>query len=258
MMTTSTRGDSRMQQELARTRQFFDKTRPAGGPNSSAVQEYVFAVIAGLIPAGQADSRAVDVGCHWGRYTKWIARTYGTVTGIDISEKAIASAEKAENISYFTMDLNSPQADWSRLAPTDFFFVNAVFEMLADPAQVCRRLAGCGTQELRILAVIPNRRSLNYVTFRLALWIVTRLRRKSGGIYNNGITLPRLVAALEAAGFVVEKKGAVVGVPVYLLSLLPTPLQKALLKLDAPLRCLIGGSYHWVLAQKAPPNGERG
>src|ERR1700733_9834362 len=128
MMRASPRGESHVQRELARTRQFFDKSRPAAAARSAPVREYVFAVISGLIPLGRKDSRAVDLGCHWGRYTKFIASTYGNVTGVDVSEKAIASAETGDNIVYLSMDLNLPDLDWSRLAPVDFFFVNAVFE----------------------------------------------------------------------------------------------------------------------------------
>jgi 2-polyprenyl-3-methyl-5-hydroxy-6-metoxy-1,4-benzoquinol methylase len=206
---------------------------------------------------GRPESRAIDLGCHWGLYTKSIARTYGNVTGVDVSEKAIASAEKGENITYLSMDLNSPESDWSRLAPVDFFFVNAVFEMLADPPRVCRQMAACGAQGARVLAVIPNRKSFNYVTFRIALWIATRLLRKPGGIYNNGITISRLAGSLETAGFMIENKGAIVGAPVYLLSLLPARVQSALLRLDAPLLRFFGGSYHWVMAKKALHAGER-
>src|SRR5438477_13203218 len=98
MMGRSTRSDGRVQAEIERTRQFFNKSRPASTAKSSPVHEHVFAVISALIPHGSSGSKAVDLGCHWGRYTKVIAETYGHVVGVDVSEKAIVTAEKRNNI----------------------------------------------------------------------------------------------------------------------------------------------------------------
>lgn len=238
-----------MRAELAKTRQFFDKGRsPDSRP--SPVQQHIFAVTAELIRCGGSGSRAVDVGCHWGRYTKVLAGLYQEVIGVDFSEKALAAAEKGPNISYVGMDLNSQGAELGRFSPVDFFFANAVLEMLADPSKLCEQMFASGSRNARVLVLIPNRRSLNYVTFRAALRVATTFFGKKGGIYNNGITVTRLVAFLTAAGFEVERKGAIIGVPAYALGLLPASVQRQFLKLDATLLCLLGGSYHWVLAKK--------
>ncbi len=244
--------EAHVREEIARTRQFFDKSRPSVVGRPSPLRDYVFTVTSKLIPPGRPGWKAVDLGCHWGRYTRAIALTYGRVIGVDFSEQAIASADKGPNIYYLAMDLNSPESGLSGLAPVNFFLANAGLEMLEDPARLCRQLAACASPGAQLLAVIPNRRSLNYITFRAGLWVATRLLGKRGGIYNNGITIAKLVDWLEAAGFTVENRGAIIGVPAHLVGFLPVPLQKRLLTLDEGLLRVLGGSYHWVIATKAP------
>lgn len=248
--------DARLREELSRTREFFDKTR-SGEVRLSPVQMHIFAATVRLMQIGDAGRRAVDLGCHWGRYTKVIAQTYGSVIGVDVSEKAIASAERADNVRYVIMDLNAQESGLRGLAPVDFFFANAVMEMIESPERLCCQMAEAAASGAVVVAVIPNRHSLNYMSFRCALWVATRLFGKKGGIYNNGISIARLLAALRAAGFEPQGRGAIVGVPAYLLGVLPWPLQRMFLRLDGVLLRLIGGSYHWVRATRVVNSGEQ-
>jgi 2-polyprenyl-3-methyl-5-hydroxy-6-metoxy-1,4-benzoquinol methylase len=236
-------------EQLARTRAFFNKSR-SGETIPSPAYQHTFQETSKLIPEGGKSMKAVDLGCHWGGYTRFMAGTYGQVIGIDFADRAIEAAEPGSNIAYSVMNLDTQAAGLQAFAPIDFYFANAIFEMLEGPEQLCKQLALAAGAEARVLAVIPNRYSINYVSFRVALWIAAKLFRKDVHIYNNGMTIGVLKQYLEAEGFLTERQGAIAGVPPYLAGLLPQRLQSWVLRFDGILLRWLGGSYNWVLAAR--------
>lgn len=245
----------RLNKKIKESRQFFNKRRPGNirpdNINSlSPVQKYVFMEISNLIPVGTRDSIAVDLGCHWGRYSSFMANAYGQVVGIDFAEQALATAVPGKNITYVQLDLNTQVGELIRYAPVDLFLAIALFEMIKDPELLCKYLYKAGNSGCKVLIVIPNRYSLNYRSLRIVLWVFRSVLKKHTYIYNNGITINAIINYLKEAGFQIESQGAIVGAPVYLLDRFPYFLQRFLLKLDALYKLFFGGSYHWVLVKK--------
>jgi 2-polyprenyl-3-methyl-5-hydroxy-6-metoxy-1,4-benzoquinol methylase len=237
-----------------RTAAFFDKAKPQASGSPSVIGSYVFAETAKLIPKGAPHQTAMDLGCHWGRYTVVLAETFGNVIGVDIAEQALATAEPRPNIRYGKIDLEENTADLMRYGRVDFLLAICVFEMLRAPERFCQELARI-FPGARLLALIPNRTSINYLTLRTILWLSRHVLKRDRFIYNNGINLGRLKGYLEDAGFRVEAQGGVVGVPLYALERLPEGFQRAAIVVDPLCRSLLGSSYHWVLAT-APAMGQ--
>ena len=242
--------DQGSDQQIERGRAFFNQRRPSTGKTAKPVFQYVFDVTKQLIPKGEGGQTAIDLGCHWGRYTTVLAETYGRVIGVDFAEDALQTAEARPNISYVRLDLNK-QADALRnYQPVDCFLAIAIFEMLQSPGEIMQSMYQAGAGDCRAFVLVPNRRSLNYVSLRVALWAMRLLRGKDRYIYNNHLTQGRLVEYAEVAGFVIESSGAIVGVPVYMTSVLPDFLQRLLLSMDTIFLNVLGGSYHWILCRK--------
>lgn len=239
-----------LEAKIVATRAFFNKRRRERG-GVSPIQQHLYVETVRHIPPGTALSTAVDLGCQWGRYSRVLAQTYGKVIGVDFAEAALATAEKAENIHYVQLDLNRQSQELRRFAPVDLFLAVALLEMVADPAALCAGMAEATGDGGRVLAFIPNRWSVNYLSLRLALW-TARVMFGQGNRYilNNGITLGQLKRCLQAAGFETEQEGTMSGLPVYLADRLPHAWQRAVLKIEPAVKWLLGGSYHWVLCRK--------
>src|SRR2546427_104824 len=93
-----------------------------------------------VIPPGRVDQTAVDLGCHWGRYTRVLSETYGLVWGIDIAATAIQSASAAPNVRYQVLDLEDPEQTLAFVTEADLFIAIGLLELLREPAQLCARL----------------------------------------------------------------------------------------------------------------------
>jgi 2-polyprenyl-3-methyl-5-hydroxy-6-metoxy-1,4-benzoquinol methylase len=244
------RGGQSVESDIEKSRDFFNRRRPESQVAPSPILQYVFQRTSALLPAGSHDQTAIDLGCHWGRYTVLLAESYGRVIGVDFAEEALQTAEPRANITYQRMDLNREAAHLESLRPIHFFLAVAIFEMVESPAALLRQLFQVGEHGCEILALVPNRRSINYMSFRLALWLARKISGKNRTIYNNGLTLKRLSDEATAAGFCLEATGAIAGLPVYVVNTLPHSLQRPLLRLDSLFLKLFGGSYHWMLCRK--------
>ena len=234
---------------LQQTREFFNKPRNEAKASPRPIEKFAFDEIVRLIPKGREDQTALDLGCHWGRISVWLALSYGRVIGVDFAEKAIRSAERRRNIEYFCLDLNTSADQLGQFGAVDLIVAIAVFEMIENPAALCRQLAKVAKRSCKVLVVIPNRRSANYVSLRIALWVSRNLLRHPRRIHNNGYSIERLEDCFTKSGFQVQEKGSIVGIPLYLVGLLPSVLQATFLKLDRLFLSLLGGSYHWICCQ---------
>lgn len=244
--TSKTLARSEAAQALEQTREFFNKRRNPARVGPSAIDKFAFDRIAELIPQGRADETALDLGCHWGRLSTWLARSFGRVVGVDFAEEALAGAEQRENIEYVRLDLNTSAAQLEKFAPVDLILAVAVFEMIECPELLCKQLGAIAKRGCTALVVIPNRRSVNYVSLRMALWVSSHLLGRPRHIHNNEYSIDELQHCLAEAGFKAEQKGAVIGLPAYAAGLFPRFLHSWMLKLDPLFLKVLGGSYHWI------------
>jgi|SRR5580704_3318400 2-polyprenyl-3-methyl-5-hydroxy-6-metoxy-1,4-benzoquinol methylase len=244
--TSKTLATSEAAQALEQTREFFNKRRNPARVTPSVIEKFAFDRIVELIPQGRADETALDLGCHWGRLSTWLARSFGRVVGVDFAEEALAGAERRENIEYVRLDLNTSATQLREFAPVDLILAVAVFEMIECPELLCKQLGAIAKPGCTALVVIPNRRSVNYVSLRMALWISGRVLGRPRHIYNNGYVIEKLENCLAEAGFKAKQKGAVIGVPLYAAELFPRFLHPWILKLDRFFLKVLGGSYHWL------------
>lgn len=252
MTRMRSRASASLNGQIAKTVEFFNVRYPgARAEQLSPIQRLVFERFTALIPIGRSDQVAVDLGCHWGRYTRFLARSFGEVWGIDAAAEAVASAPEVQNLRFRVMDLEDPTQEFPFQRGVDCFLATGLFELLRDPQRLCARLGKAANPGCRALVIIPNRRSIHYRVFRLTLWAARRLlARRSLYIYNNGARLEDVVRWMRAGGFRVAGRGAVVGLPPSVLDRLPHVVQTRLLVLDSAAVTLCGGSYHWVLMEK--------
>jgi 2-polyprenyl-3-methyl-5-hydroxy-6-metoxy-1,4-benzoquinol methylase len=234
---------------LEETREFFNKPKNRVSSPQRPIDKFAFDEIVKLIPRGSKNQTALDLGCHWGRISTWLADSYGRVIGVDFAEKAIESAERRPNIEYLCLDLNTAADQLAGFGAVDVIVAVGLFEMIENPAALCRQLAKVAKKSCKILVLIPNRMSLNYVSFRSALWVSRSLFKRPRFIHSNGYSIHQLEECFKSARFRVQAKGSVVGVPLYLGRLLPSILQDAFLKLDRFFLNFLGGSYHWICCQ---------
>ena len=233
------------------THAFFDKPFPGEGARPRRpVDTLVFSRTAALLPQGRADQVAVDLGCHWGRYTRLLGESYGEVWGLDQARSAIGSAPGAPPVRYAVMDLEDPAQSFPFSRKVDFFLAIGLFEMLRDPAALGRRLAAVAAEGARLLLVVPNRRHPHFRAFRAQLWVARRLLgRRSAVVFNNGLSLADLIGALEPSGFRRLAEGTIVGIPPAVLMILPDRLQAAAVSCDPWLYRNLGGAYAWALLE---------
>jgi 2-polyprenyl-3-methyl-5-hydroxy-6-metoxy-1,4-benzoquinol methylase len=239
---------------IERTKRFFNKSSKPNGEKAweSPVQEYVFKEICGAIPETSGLEHALDVGSHWGRYTKWLALRYRKVWGVDYSELAVQSAQRAANIEYLCLDVDLEGERLSEIfPPMDLVTAISVFEMVRRPDQLAANLYRAIGPGGKIFVVIPNRFSLNYFVIRSILWAGNVLFRKEWYVWNNGITPQRLKAYLQASGFEIGQEGMIIGVPAYLVDRLPYRAQSLFIRMDSIFKALCRGGYYWIFASKS-------
>jgi 2-polyprenyl-3-methyl-5-hydroxy-6-metoxy-1,4-benzoquinol methylase len=234
---------------LQQTREFFNKPRNSASLWPQPVDRFAFEQIIKLIPKGKDTQTALDLGCHWGRISTWLADSYGRVIGVDFAEKVIQDAERRDNIEYFCLDLNTSADQLTRFGAVDLIVAIALFEMIENPAALCQQLAKVCKRSCKVLAMIPNRRSANYLFLRSALWVSRNLLRRPRHIHNNGYTVEQLGDCFAESGFQVRETGSVVGIPRHLVSILPSTVQSFVVKVDPLFLSLFGGSYHWLSCQ---------
>jgi len=238
--------------EIAKTRSYFDATYP--GPRAeelSPMQRLVFEQVTSLIPSGRPDQVAVDLGCHWGRYTRYLATTYGRVWGIDLAAAAVQSAPSEPNVRFHVMDLEDASDPFPFRGRVDLFVAVGLLELLRDPAGLCHRLGSVAGSGSRVFILIPNRRSIHYRAFRVVVWIARHfLGRRSLFIHNNGARVEDVLGWMSGAGFRPVGHGGIVGLPPAIVDRFPGPIQQLVLPLDSAVLRIFGGSYHWVLLEK--------
>ena len=242
---------TQLDRKIEKTRTYFNKKKPSGSDHFNPISDFVYRKISGIIPEGTRGQKAVDLGCHWGRYTKILSESYGQVVGIDYAEKALESAYVSENIEYRLMDLDGNSDKLLEYAPVDFYLSVALFEMLKNPLTLCENINLSMSVSGKLLVIILNRFSVNYLSLRLYMLLARVIKGKKMFIYNNGISKKKLIAFLKSSGLSVINHGSIVGVPVYLISKLPNIIQSFLIFFDAGIKILFGGSYIWVMAKKA-------
>lgn len=92
---------------------------------------------AGMIPAGIAGQRAVELGCGTGYVSAWLARAGARVVGIDVAGRQLATARALRDES--GLDLALVQGDAGRLPFRDGAFDFAISEygasLWCDPHQ---------------------------------------------------------------------------------------------------------------------------
>ena len=238
--------------KIAKTRRFFDTPQPDGRPKrTSPIEELVFARLTSLIPAAKPGQTAVDLGCHWGRYTRFLGQTYDAVWGIDFAAAAVGSAAGAPNIRYRVMDLEDATQQFAFDGRVDLILAIGLFEMLREPALLCVRLGAVAGPGCRALIVIPNRNCIHFVVLRALLWLARNLLGRRGVyIHHNGSQIEDVVRWMSEGGFTLASRGATVGLPPSVLGRLPSWIQKGLLPFDRAALALLGGSYDWVLMER--------
>lgn len=232
------------------TRITFNRPRPAEPGSAAPIFQHVLDKNVELL-GGPRPGTAVDLGCHWGRYTVVLAELFDKVIGIDIAEAALATAQTRPNVSYACLDLDDDPDGLLAYAPVNFFLAVGLFEILRSPGSLLRGMYAAAGEGGEALIVVPNRLSVNYRSLRAALWIRSALG-KGGAIHNNGLDMAELTRLATAAGFVPASQGAIVGLPVYLIALLPHAVQRWLLPFDRFFLRLWGGGYLWLRCRKDP------
>jgi 2-polyprenyl-3-methyl-5-hydroxy-6-metoxy-1,4-benzoquinol methylase len=236
--------------EIAKTRGFFNRKR-AINKISSPLQTYVYEKTRDAIPRLGRDFDALDIGCHWGRYTKFLASTCRMVWGVDYSEVALESAEKSKNINYVCLDVDVNGEGLHKIIPrVDLIIAICIFEMLRHPDLLVAHLYGMIKPGGKLFVVIPNRYSLNYLSLRSGLWFFKNILKKGPYIWNNGITKNKLKSYLLKSGFEIEEEKMIIGIPVYLIDRLPMGIQLAFIKLDPLFKFCFGGGYYCVIAKR--------
>lgn len=234
---------------IERTKHYFDKPFRGAAKKASPVEIFTFEEICKLMPSGSKTEFAVDLGCHWGRYTRKLAETYGFVLGVDFAAAPIITAPALPNVRYLQADLENDV--FNPEGEVNLFIAIGLFEMLRRGDLVMQKMADHIAPDGEVLIVIPNKSHLHFVFLRFALWAArTFLNRKHVFIYHNGANVWTLNRAMEVAGFSVKAGGSIVGMPPSLLARLPFGFQRVLLRKDKLASAILGGAYHWLLFKK--------
>jgi hypothetical protein len=149
------------------------------------------------------------------------------------------------------MDVEDASVAFDFGQKVDFFLAVGLFEMLREPARLCKNMASASSPAGHALVIIPNRRHLHYRAFRLLLWVACWiLRRKNIYIYNNGVTMNEIARWMEEADFGLVSRGTVVGVPASIIDRMPKAVQQFTLRFDHVFWRFLGGAYEWILVKR--------
>jgi SAM-dependent methyltransferase len=236
---------------IGATKRYFNRKRSDQALAASPVQQFVFDSIQALIPSGDSSRTAIDLGCHWGRYTVRLAQTFGRVVGFDFAEEAVASAMPHPRVEYRVADLDEHPEFVRESGPAHFFLAVGLFEMLPRPSRLLKALADASAPGGELLIVIPNPRSWNVWIFRLLFRVRSWIRRNAPTqLFYNRIPPEELASLVKGAGFVIESEGYTVGIPVYLLDLMPTRVQRRVIAQADKSPREGGGAYYWLRARR--------
>ena len=238
------------EEELRRTLAYFNKEKSAAKCIQTPIQKFVFEATLARIPTTEFKRLAVDLGCHWGRYTLILSNIYKRVIGIDIAEKAMLNAEKRDNIEYKILDLDKEPDKLIQFRNVDLFIAVAIFEMLENPVNLLLAIKVNMCLQGKIFIVIPNPYSVNYMFLKLAFKLSRLFGRKDRYIFHNGMNKSKLIECIELAGLKVIRNGSFVGLPVYALDKMPSLVQRLFIALEGTIGYFLGGSYFWVVAGK--------
>ena len=193
---------------------------------------------------------AVDLGCNNGKYTSQLALYFEEIFGLDYAEKALFSAPKKQNITYEVIDLNINANKLLKYRNVDKYVAIAIFELLENPEDVIRNISLSLRQGGDLFIVIPNNKSLNFLSFRFLLLLKRWMGREAENIYNNGINLKKINKILSENGFEITKSDKIIASPVYLINCLPALVQTLIVKIDPLLLKISGGGYKCLIATK--------
>jgi hypothetical protein len=230
---------------IERTRAFFNKPRPGRVPEPSPIEQLIFNRVSQLIPHGSDSKFAVDLGCHWGKYSLKLAESYGAVCGADFAAEALATAIPHSRVTYRQLDVENDPLTFER--PVDFFLAVGLFEMIRDPERLFLKLWHAGHANTSMLVVVPNVRHPHFLTFRAALWASRNVFRREGAyLFNNGQTPTSICAIAGKAGFQVVARGGVVSTIPVLVARLPSKLQRLIVATEPYLSFVLPGAYTWM------------
>lgn len=147
---------------------------------------------------GLAGKRALDVGCGGGILTEAMARAGATVTGIDLSQKALAVAQLHRLESGAQVDYRLLGAEALALEAPDTFDVVTCMEMLEHVPQPASTVAACAALAkpggLVVFATI-NRNAKAYLFAVIGAEYLLRLLPRGTHDY------ARFIKPSELAGF---------------------------------------------------------
>lgn len=236
---------------IDKTKNYFNKKKSKANSSVSPIMKFVYDEICNTIPINGRGGVALDVGCHWGKYTSYLSKNFDNVYGVDFSDQALKSAEIGDNIQYICADMEKDvEALVGKIPPVDLVAVICVFEMVRSPSGLSVNLFRFVQSGGLVFAVIPNRHSLNYYVLRILMWIGNQFFGKEYFIWNNKIEKAELISVLSNAGFRIDRVGGVVGLPVYLIDRFPFIVQRVIIKLDKILKVVFRSAYIWVVASK--------
>ena len=240
-----------LQTQIDETRAFFNKPRRTDPvENSSPSQKFVYAEIAKRLPVGRGNQTAVDLGCHWGRFCRFMAGSYGRVVGIDFAQQALETAIPSPRIEYRCGDLEKSPELLASFSPVHFYLAVGLFEMLQNPERLLENMRKYASSGGRLAIVIPNPKSINFSFLRILLWLRKHLAKTpTGGIFHNHLSPEMLRVMVLRAGFAVDRFDYFVGTPIYMFDRLPRPIQSVILRCDALFFRIFGGSYCYIQAR---------
>lgn len=103
-----------------------DRVRAALAPSMDDIRKLPLSTNAKIASEllGAAGGKALDIGCGAGKFTRGLTKLYGEVAGVDVKEKAIATAREAAKVEGVTVDFRVESGEklpWS----------DATFDMVA-------------------------------------------------------------------------------------------------------------------------------
>lgn len=153
--------------------------------------------------AGLAGKTVLDVGCGGGILAEAMARRGATVTGIDLSERALGVAKLHLHESRLAIDYELVSAeDLANRSPSRFDVVTCMemLEHVPDPASTVRACAALVKPGGRVFFSTLNRNPKSYLFAVIGAEYVLRLLPKGTHEWSKFIRPSELAAHCRAAG----------------------------------------------------------